>query len=55
MVIDGHVHILPPRAARILLPIARYPMPGPAKATPFLDVQVQLVTRLRVFVRMTGA
>lgn len=49
VVINDHVHILPPRAARILLPSDRYPVPGPEKAVQLLDIQVQQVARLRVF------
>ncbi len=52
MVVDGDMHVLPARAARMHRPIRRHPVAGALETPEFLDVEVQHLAGRVVFVAL---
>lgn len=50
MIVNGHVHVFPSAVAHMLTANAVDAMPHTAKATQFLDVQMQQISGASVFV-----
>jgi RNA polymerase-interacting CarD/CdnL/TRCF family regulator len=54
VVVDGHMHVFPTHAAGAVSRIAGHTMAGFEDATQLLDVQMQQVAGMRVFVALNG-